>query len=121
MKSETSEPLLTNSLKELSRRRSKTATVMISVRFSGEWADLWSKLMEATKAESPTELVRQSLQVRALLEARDDQGERVKVMLYTKGPDGQEIAQDVREFLQLENSEGADIGTKPASDRSTVN
>jgi len=71
----------------------------IAFRLAQEWADLWEQLRDQVGI-GPTELFKQSLKVRALLESVDDSGKPLKIIVHL--PNGEQV--DIRDYLNISNS-----------------
>jgi len=71
----------------------------IAFRLGQEWADLWDQLRDQVGI-GPTELFKQSLKVRALLESVDDSGKPLRIIVHL--PNGEQV--DIRDYLNISDS-----------------
>lgn len=85
----------------------------ITLKLSGHWLELWTRLKNSEPNFSSSEIFRQAVAVRASMSAVDSDGKRPEVLFRYKNEDGEVVTRDWMEHLGLSlNSEMSEWRSK---------
>jgi hypothetical protein len=76
-------------------------TDVVTTRFSGAWLHVWNGVLKGLPGVSPSEIIRQSVALRAALIALDGRGQKVKAKIIYVDDSGETIERDLEELVGL--------------------
>jgi hypothetical protein len=76
-------------------------TETITTRFSGAWLAIWQNVQRELPGISPSEIIRQSVALRAALVAKDELGGKVRAKIIYSDKSGQVLERDLEELIGL--------------------